>query len=232
MNFEVSALTDKGVHNETNQDSVVVRSAMTGCGYMCMAVICDGLGGLSRGEVASANVALKLGDCFMKNASSINSIKVAVNLMKKRMKEAGEELMSYGTEQGYAAGTTATVLLLSGKRYGFVHVGDTRIYKIGLRTRIITKDHCINDRILTQCIGGSEKIFPQTGFGRLRKGNLFLMCSDGFRHFNSEKIISSYYNKSCIKHRKDIEMNTNLLIERCRYLGENDNITAVVIKLV
>lgn len=232
MNFIVSALTDKGEHNEINQDSVVVRSAMTKCGHMCMAVICDGLGGLSRGEVASANVALKLGNCFMENASLIKSVKMAVNIIKKRMIEAGEELLSYGAAQGFAAGTTATVLLLSGNRYGFVHVGDTRIYKIGCSTSIITKDHCINERVLTQCVGGSEKIIPQTGFGRMGKGSLFLLCSDGFRHFNSEKIISSYYKKNHTKNRSNIDMHTKLLIKRCRYLGEIDNITAVVIKMV
>lgn len=232
MNFIVSAVTDKGKENMKNQDSVIVRSAMTGCGHMCIAVICDGLGGLSQGEVASAYVAGRICGWFMEGAGVIKNVKMAVKSIRAELLKANEELIEYGRRHGYAVGTTATVLVLAKSRYGFVHIGDTRIYKMRHGCKALTKDHCINERVLTQCVGGSDRILPQTGFGHVWRKTIFLLCSDGFRHKNDEKIFSSYYKQRGNKTEEELRMHTELLVERCRYLGERDNVTAVVIKVV
>lgn len=232
MNFIVSAVTDKGKENVKNQDSVVVRSAMTGCGHMCVAVICDGLGGLSQGEVASAHVAGRISKWFMNGAGVIKNVKMAVKAVRAEILKANEELVEYGRRKGYAVGTTATVLVLAAGRYGFVHIGDTRIYQMRYGCKAITRDHCINERVLTQCVGGSDRILPQMGFGRAARKSIFLLCSDGFRHKNDEKVFSSYYRQKDNKTEEELRMHTELLVERCRYLGEKDNVTAVVIKVM
>ena len=56
MNFLVSSETDIGISKKTNQDSHVVRIYSTPIGRVVMAVLCDGMGGLSKGEVASASL--------------------------------------------------------------------------------------------------------------------------------------------------------------------------------
>ena len=56
MEFLVSAQTDIGISKSTNQDSLLVRIANTAQGRISFAVLCDGMGGLSKGEVASATV--------------------------------------------------------------------------------------------------------------------------------------------------------------------------------
>jgi serine/threonine protein phosphatase PrpC len=230
MNFIAAAVTDKGTENEKNQDSVVVRSAMTGGGYMCMAVICDGLGGLCRGEVASSHVALGLADWFLEKAPSIKNITMAVNGVRTRLLTLHEELAQYAKCGGYAVGTTASILMLGANRYGFVHVGDTRIYKIAGKCRCLTTDHCISEQVLTQCVGGTEKILPQLGYGSVSGGTIFLLCSDGFRHKNNEKIFSTYYIRKNNRTEAQLKEHTDMLVERCRYMGEKDNVTAVVIR--
>ena len=56
MNFIVSANTDIGIVKDTNQDSLSVKVINTPIGRMSFAVLCDGMGGLAKGEVASASV--------------------------------------------------------------------------------------------------------------------------------------------------------------------------------
>ena len=56
MNFIVTGNTDIGLTKSTNQDSLFIRVFNTQQGKMVLAVICDGMGGLQKGEVASASV--------------------------------------------------------------------------------------------------------------------------------------------------------------------------------
>ena len=56
MNFIISAATDIGTTKATNQDSFNARVVTTPLGRMAFAVVCDGMGGLDKGEVASASV--------------------------------------------------------------------------------------------------------------------------------------------------------------------------------
>ena len=56
MNFIVAAATDIGITKSANQDSFNARVFSTRLGKMAFAVLCDGMGGLSKGEVASASL--------------------------------------------------------------------------------------------------------------------------------------------------------------------------------
>ena len=56
MNFIISTATDIGTTKATNQDSFNARVMTTPLGRMAFAVVCDGMGGLDKGEVASASV--------------------------------------------------------------------------------------------------------------------------------------------------------------------------------
>ena len=56
MKFLMCAKTDVGIVKDINQDCLSVMELETGLGGMVFAVLCDGMGGLAQGEVASANV--------------------------------------------------------------------------------------------------------------------------------------------------------------------------------
>ena len=56
MRFEIAADTDRGIVKETNQDSRLGNCFSTGKGDMACAVLCYGMGGVSKGELASATV--------------------------------------------------------------------------------------------------------------------------------------------------------------------------------
>ena len=54
MNFFTAVHSDAGSRKKKNQDSVLLMEAETKQGGILFAAVCDGMGGLSRGETASA----------------------------------------------------------------------------------------------------------------------------------------------------------------------------------
>ena len=56
IQFLTALHTDVGIIKETNQDSLCIKSAKTDIGNILLAVVCDGMGGLKKGELASATV--------------------------------------------------------------------------------------------------------------------------------------------------------------------------------
>ena len=53
MKYTVAAETDMGIKKSVNQDSVLVKHAETELGEIVLTVVCDGMGGLDKGELAS-----------------------------------------------------------------------------------------------------------------------------------------------------------------------------------
>lgn len=74
MHFTVTADTDIGIAKETNQDSVLFKHGTYSGGEVLMAVICDGMGGLAKGELASATVIRKIGTDFDNDVTNINNM--------------------------------------------------------------------------------------------------------------------------------------------------------------
>lgn len=56
MKYIAIAETDVGIAKDTNQDSILIKHADSQVGELVLAVICDGMGGLAKGELASATV--------------------------------------------------------------------------------------------------------------------------------------------------------------------------------
>ncbi len=196
-------VTDKGLYKENNQDSLCLKVATTQIGTVSMAVLCDGMGGLNNGEIASAIAVQVYGDWFdyrlptLLDHFSLQNISVQ---MEEQMWEANRKIIEYGREHGIHMGTTCSVLLLiHGYFYIIVHIGDTRIYEISTEIKLITRDHTLVERevalgkltpiqartdqrnnILLQCLGDKESIYPQIETGQPEQNAVYLLCSDGF----------------------------------------------------
>ena len=56
MKFLTACHTDVGTRKKTNQDSMIIMQAETEVGNVLFASVCDGMGGLAKGEVASATM--------------------------------------------------------------------------------------------------------------------------------------------------------------------------------
>src|SRR5574344_1632 len=103
MEFLISAVTDCGICKKTNQDSVAIMTAQCKNGNAAFAVLCDGMGGLSSGEVASASVVNAFVNWFKADFAQLNgsnsdmdfAIKEVwtnlVNTMNCKIKKYGHE---------------------------------------------------------------------------------------------------------------------------------------------
>lgn len=253
MNYIYGVQSDAGITKAVNQDAVAVKIVKTGFGNVLFAVICDGMGGFEKGEVASATMVsamLKwfdedfplLGDDF-----SFDDVKNQWNIIIQSM---NEKIMNYGKVDRIKLGTTLSMILIFKNEYYIGHVGDSRIYKIFDNVSILTEDHTLVNKkfkegkiteaeietdeernVLLQCIGASRKVEPQFLNGSCSENDVFLLCSDGFRHEISQDEMLNSFSSGNLTDKNKINIEIAKLIDRAEQRNEEDNITAAVIKL-
>lgn len=253
--FILGQCTDIGVRKQCNQDSICIKSVQIEEQIISMAIVCDGMGGLSKGELASATVVRAFSKWFTEEMP-YNKVFQNAEVIKQRWKEIVREtnrkIWNYGNENGVQLGTTVSVLLiLNNQKYLIMHVGDSRIYGIEESMIQITEDHsyiarevkrgnmtkeqAANDprkNVLLQCVGGSRNVEPDILEGPVCGVQGFLLCSDGFRHQISEAEMYEEVSKKTIQNKKDIEDVLAHLISVCIKRGETDNISAILIRKV
>lgn len=253
MEFITNAYTDIGIKKSTNQDSYSVKLAKTPSGTIAFAIICDGMGGLAKGEVASAHLINKFSLWFSNNFpkiyanSSFSDIKYQWNDIVQR---ENVEIANYGKEYGVSMGTTLTVsLFVNGKLY-IMHVGDSRLYEItGNNVDILTEDQTLVARevrrgnmtpeqaeqdprrnVLLQCIGASRIVEPQYIEKDVVQNATYMLCSDGFRHKISESEILNAFSPLVLKSKEIMQSNSQQLVELNKQRRETDNITVLLLR--
>lgn len=253
MNFIVSAATDIGLTKSTNQDSYNVRVFNTKQGKIAFAVLCDGMGGLAKGEVASASLV----NAFCKWADIKLPVLCEREITDSQIRadwgslvtEYNEKIKSYASSCGINMGTTLTAMLLTEKKYFIINVGDTRAYEISDTLTVLTKDQTVVARevelgnltpeeaehdsrrsVLLQCIGASDEVYPDIFFGDTKLNSVYMLCSDGFRHEITGEEIYKYLNPNVMVDVNEMQKNMKILIELNKQRQERDNISIVSIR--
>lgn len=255
MQYLGSAVTDVGIIKKTNQDSLCVKIADTKeKGEVAMAVICDGMGGLSKGELASATVIRHFVDWFDKEFPERlykYSWKDLSKEFSKMIKGLNYKIIEYGRSAGTSLGTTLSLLLIIEDKYMIAHVGDSRVYQITDKINQITEDQTYVAReiklgrmtpqqaavdsqrnMLLQCVGASTVVEPAFYFGNVVPNSVFVLCSDGFRHVVSDDEIFENLNFHNIPNIKNMQDNSKYLIELNKRRNERDNISVAVLKCI
>ncbi len=156
MYYCASAVTDVGTRKQTNQDGICIRVANTKeHGQVAMAVICDGMGGLSKGEVASATVVRMFSNWFERVVSQglfLYSMEEISEAWKRMLREENRRILEFGRKIHVNIGTTCSALFLMGNEFVIAHVGDTRIYAMTGEafspTRVTSDTICSKGRTL------------------------------------------------------------------------------------
>lgn len=237
MRFISEVYWDRG-EREWNQDSISLQEVRIKGEQVVFAVVCDGIGGLDGGELASGFVAEKMTAWFYKEAIMM----IKRRKERKKIEKAGlrmlygcnMELQRFGEERGMKLGTTVTALLLTGRRYFLWHSGDTRAYRIvgrEMRGRIrqLTTDHTRDNYTLLQCIGSFGWKRPEVKTGYLSGKSVFLLCSDGFRNQVREDRIKEALLPGTIGGKEQIYKRLKEVTEYVKRHGERDNISAVAV---
>lgn len=252
MRYIATANTDIGISKTTNQDSMLIKHASTDDGEVLLAVICDGMGGLEKGELASATVIRTFSKWFDEElpfeleAVDMQVIGAKWSLLLKKL---NTQILEYSKRNGIeGVGTTFSGILFVGDQYVIGHVGDTRIYHIGSSLTQLTTDQTFIAReisrgtmtleqaktdkrrnLLLQCIGASNVVEPQVICGKTEKG-AYMLCSDGFRHEITEAEIYESLNPINLMNKDAMHNNAKYLIEQVKRREEKDNISVLLIK--
>lgn len=253
MKFLTCTYTDVGTRKKTNQDSMLVMQAKSDAGPVLMASVCDGMGGLAKGEVASAAMVRALEDWFCTCLPSLLSDGFAFDKLQANweelVKSTSRRIADYGAKLHVELGTTAVVLLIIGNAYYILNVGDSRIYLLSDTICQLTKDQTYVQReidlgnmtpeqaatdskknVLLQCIGASSVIQPEFVSGSLATNQVYLICSDGFRHVVRPHEIYNEMNSKALRGQKDMEAAAKKLTELNMARGESDNISVILVR--
>lgn len=254
MNYIIQACTDIGNTKKTNQDSFTVKVINSPMGKLAFAIMCDGMGGLAKGEVASASVVTAFDKWVKENLPNMTKEQLTEKFIRQEWTDLlvgyNEKIKIYGKKSGVNLGTTATVLLLSEDNYYIANVGDTRAYEMTYEGKcILTKDQTVVAReveqgilteeqahtdprrsVLLQCIGASDKVYPEFFFGQAQKDAVYMLCTDGFRHEITFDEIYEYLCPEQMTEENKMRDNIATLINMDKQRNERDNISVVAVR--
>ena len=243
MHLAVAARTDVGRIRKGNEDTLHASANS----YRGLFIVADGMGGHAAGDVASEMSvevvsrglaelnALDSGDAQSRVGDALRDANRAVY---ERTRTERDKL---------GMGSTVSALLLSDTRFIVGHVGDSRIYLVREgRMEQLTRDHSLvqeqvdaglitaeqarrhpQSNVITRCIGMADEIEPDVFDGEARVGDAFLLASDGLTGMVEDKRI-----EQLLMSRATPARIVDALIAEANNNGGNDNITAVVVRVL
>jgi len=257
MNYICGAQTDIGIVKQTNQDSHCVKIAQSDkYGTLLFAAVCDGMGGLAKGELASATVIKEFMYWFeFVLADYLDKIEIDLNFINSEwgamIKSLNDKIANYGIQNGINLGTTLVMILGIGKKLFVANVGDSRLYRISDKVYRLTTDHSLvaqeiatgklspdaeetdsRRNVLLQCIGASQSVSPEIKEYTMSENEVYLLCSDGFRHLISEDELYGLLSPNVVRSEEGLTRTLADIVSLLMKRNERDNITAVAIKTV
>jgi serine/threonine protein phosphatase PrpC len=236
----VAARSDVGMIRAGNEDNFHSKTDDTGGIF----IVADGMGGHAAGEVASEMAVEILRDQLsaLRDLHDRNAADKVMNALRGANLAIYNRTVTETDKQGM--GTTASVLIISGRRYLIGQVGDSRIYLMREGAlRQLTKDHSYvqeqvdagfltpeqaryhpYSNVITRCVGASDDVEPDTFAGETRDGDLFLVASDGLTGMVDDRRL-----QQLLLSRAEPQRIVDSLIAEANGRGGLDNITAILV---
>lgn len=254
----VAARTFVGSVKTVNQDSYCVLVGQTGSEEVGLLAVCDGVGGLSSGELASSVTVRELSRWFeggvakgLADSASAGGIVLpdVRRLWTGYFEDLNGRMWAYSQNLNVRMGTTFTGVVLAGGGLVVGHVGDCRAYRLGPDgAELLTRDQTLVQReldagrisaeqarrhpqasVILQALGAQEAIAPAFSFGEASPGDTLLVCSDGFHRRLDEGDLALLAEAEGTEEALLDALDT--LIARAIDRGEKDNITAVCARI-
>jgi protein phosphatase len=247
-NIVFAQRTDIGLKRESNEDSALSvqpedQHVMESKGILF--VVADGMGGHTRGEVASQLAVNTIRDVYYQQEAGNPEAALRLAIEQANARIYNESMaMSPKPEPDQMMGSTCVAAVVLGDTVYVANVGDSRAYIIsgrqahqisldhslvaqqlreGLITKEQAKDHPDRNKIY-RCLGeGTVEV--DTFSEKVQPGDLLLLCTDGLSEAVSEEEVVS------IVQQYEPQESVRRLIERANEEGGRDNITAVVARV-
>ncbi len=232
----VSSLSDIGCVRTNNEDFLGFDESLG------IFVVCDGMGGMASGEVASSRAVAAILESFSSSAGSDLPVSTrllhAINMANSDVWENGQ------VPEHRGMGTTVVAAALDGNKLILGNVGDSRAYivKDGHATQLTVDHSYINElirngtltiesahsvdlqgmeSIITRAVGVSADVQPDFFSVDLTSGTGILLATDGLTRYVAQDEISailcaSTFDNACAS-----------LIQVAKDRGGQDNVTCV-----
>jgi protein phosphatase len=233
------------MRREHNEDWFLVNESLG------LYVVCDGMGGHAGGETAS-RVACEAIESEMKVARSrarSGDRQRLADILREAVLGACAAVYrtSLTDPELQGMGTTLVALLVDGDDAVVAHVGDSRAYHLrdGEVTQL-TEDHSlVNEQvraglmspeearysrlknIITRSVGFEEDVAVDLTTLDTRKGDVFVLCSDGLSNLVDAEEIGGV-----VLHGESPDATCAELVDLANDRGGEDNITVVVVQRV
>ena len=238
--MKITAITDIGTYRDSNQDLYDFGTFETGD---CWAIVCDGMGGVSGGQVASQICVEHVASAIKKHYRKSLSVKAAKNLLQSAISAANSII--YDKAQAditlKGMGTTIVAVILIKNIAVIAHVGDSRAYLMDSSViEQITKDHSLvqvmidngkitpeeaqthpDKNIITRAVGVVNFVDVDFDVIDIDSGEKLLVCTDGLSGSVSEReMIDTVNNYN--------DSSTEKLVKMAIENGSKDNITVLL----
>jgi protein phosphatase len=226
-------------------------SAIEKSGSLVCAV-CDGMGGEKSGEKASLEAVSRLHLVAGDAAFAGMALEEKIKLINSYVGETNSAIytMAAGSFESKGMGTTFACLVVSGGKAVAMNAGDSRVYlfRDGALTQL-THDHSESERLVRlgvitkeQARGHKSRFVLSRHFGmppeeglleadvsgvvELRKGDTFLLCSDGLTDMINDEFIAK-----ALLAEVDTQKAAESLVAEALKNGGHDNITAILVRV-
>lgn len=241
--FQPQSIFEQGKRD--NQEDSIFPSLGRASNKDRLFILCDGMGGYEKGEVASSTICKSLSECLLtKNVFS-------EDIFFEALTHSYKVLLEKVKGDGNRMGTTLTFLFFHNHGCFAAHVGDSRIYHLRPRTHeilYVSRDHSLVNDLLDAGMLSKEDVdtFPQRHvitkairadkeisrsdveikhITDIQDGDYFLLLSDGMlENLSDEELL----NLICLKNISD-EEKKELLIKNSKY--NSDNHSAYIIHI-
>ncbi|SDV00495.1 bifunctional protein-serine/threonine kinase/phosphatase [Pseudomonas mucidolens] len=127
--------------------------------------------------------------------------------------------------------TTLSALVFRGQRFTLAHVGDCRVYRwFDDELLRISEEHVWEQpgmqHVLKRALGLDQHLVVDFLDGELRKGECFLLLSDGVWSTLGDHSISAI-----LREQTDLELAVNTLISAAHLAGSQDNASALLVRI-
>lgn len=222
-------ISDIGNFRENNEDSIFYAVKTLGGIPACLGAVCDGVGGLKDGEIASGIISEQLGKWF--GSIKDGDFGALSNSLLQRINKVNAMIIEKTQIEDIQTGSTVAAVFAVGNDYMALNVGDSRIYMVSKGVAQISEDDVtMGGGKLSQCVGCKDNIYINTFQGTAVRGDAFIICSDGFYKTMTDKRLKSAAKH--IKNEKSCKKKIEQMIAYAKKQGERDNISAVIIKIL
>lgn len=234
--FNTSGRSAVGLVRQGNEDSGFISPQLI--------AVADGMGGHAAGEVAS-RIAVEVLQSLSPSLTSEEIDEDSVeDLLMHSLHSIDVEISVVTEEENEkrGMGTTLTALLIRDKFISLLHVGDSRCYRLrGNTLEQLSNDHTVIQELLdqgaitaaeavehpqrsmlTQALRGDGDVTPVLQMYEIKRGDRYLLCSDGLSGVLTEKEIKVGLKKS------DRDEAVKFLVDATYINGAPDNVTVLI----